>query len=87
MILMPGVIDTTTNYIEHPEVIAMRIEQAASAIGDPSRIIAGTDCGFETSAGFGAVVPEICWAKLKALCEGARIASARLFSGKTRGVP
>ena len=78
-ILIPGVIDTTTNYIEHPEVVADRIEAAAKAVGDPLRIIAGTDCGFETSAGFGAVAPAVCWAKLRALGEGARIASARLF--------
>jgi len=78
-ILIPGVIDTTTNYVEHPETVAMRIEEAALAIGDPRRIIAGTDCGFETSAGFATVVPDICWAKLKALSDGARIASRRLF--------
>jgi 5-methyltetrahydropteroyltriglutamate--homocysteine methyltransferase len=78
-ILIPGVIDTTTNYVEHPEVVALRISEAAAAIGDPTRIIAGTDCGFESSTGSGAVAPDVAWAKLDALREGARIASARLF--------
>ncbi len=78
-ILIPGVIDTTTNYVEHPELVAQRIEAAAKAVGDPARIIAGTDCGFESSTGFGAVAADVCWAKLAALCEGARIASGRLF--------
>jgi 5-methyltetrahydropteroyltriglutamate--homocysteine methyltransferase len=74
-----GVIDTTTNYIEHPEVVADRIVAAAEAVGDPSRVIAGTDCGFSTAAGMEAVASEVAWAKLAALTEGARIASARLF--------
>jgi 5-methyltetrahydropteroyltriglutamate--homocysteine methyltransferase len=77
--LVAGVIDTTTNYVEHPEVVAERIETAAKAIGDPSRVLAGTDCGFDTSTGFGAVAEEIVWEKLRALSEGARIASRRLF--------
>ncbi len=78
-LLVAGVIDTTTNYIEHPEVVAERIERAAEAIGDPSRIIAGTDCGFDTSAGMGKVAEDVVWAKLAVLAEGARIASGRLF--------
>jgi 5-methyltetrahydropteroyltriglutamate--homocysteine methyltransferase len=78
--LVAGVIDTTTNYVEHPEVVAERIETAAKAIGDPRRVLAGTDCGFDTSTGFGVVAEEIAWEKLRALAEGARIASARLFS-------
>jgi len=77
--LVAGVIDTTTNYVEHPEVVAERIETAAKAVGDPRRVLAGTDCGFDTSTGFGAVAEEIVWEKLRALAEGARIASARLF--------
>jgi 5-methyltetrahydropteroyltriglutamate--homocysteine methyltransferase len=77
--LVAGVIDTTTNYVEHPEVVAERIETAAKAIGDPRRVLAGTDCGFDTSTGFGQVAEEIVWEKLRALAEGARIASARLF--------
>jgi 5-methyltetrahydropteroyltriglutamate--homocysteine methyltransferase len=78
-LLVPGVIDTTTNYVEHPEAVADRIVLVAEAVGDPTRIIAGTDCGLETSAGVSMVVPDIAWAKLASLVEGARIASKRLF--------
>jgi len=78
-LLIAGVIETTTNYIEHPQVVADRIERIAAAVGDPHRILAGTDCGFETSAGTKMVVPEIVWAKLKSLSDGAAIASRRLM--------
>lgn len=78
-LLVPGVIDTTTNYIEHPQVVADRIERVAKAVGDPRRIIAGTDCGFETAAGSKMVVEEVVWAKLQSLAEGAAIASKRLL--------
>ena len=78
-LLVPGVIDTTTNYVEHPELVAERIERAAEAIGNPARVLAGTDCGFETAAGFAAVAPDVVWAKLRALAEGAALASKRLF--------
>ncbi len=81
MILVAGVIDTTTNYVEHPEVVADRIERAARAVGDAGRVIAGTDCGFATAAGLGEVAEEVVWAKLRALREGADIASKRLFPG------
>jgi 5-methyltetrahydropteroyltriglutamate--homocysteine methyltransferase len=74
-----GAIDTTTNYVEHPEVVAQRIERVARALGDPHRVIAGTDCGFETAAGFRDVAPEVAWAKLRALREGADLASRRLL--------
>jgi 5-methyltetrahydropteroyltriglutamate--homocysteine methyltransferase len=77
-ILIPGVIDSTTNFIEHPRVVAERIERFADVIGR-DRVIAGTDCGFSTFAGFGVVDPEIVWAKLKALSDGAAIASERLW--------
>jgi 5-methyltetrahydropteroyltriglutamate--homocysteine methyltransferase len=77
--LIPGVIDTTTNYVEHPSVVADRIEAVARAIGDPTRILAGTDCGFETAAGSKMVVEEVVWAKLRSLVEGAAIATQRLF--------
>jgi 5-methyltetrahydropteroyltriglutamate--homocysteine methyltransferase len=77
--LVPGVVDTTTNYVEHPEVVADRLCLLARALGDPGRILAGTDCGFETSAGFQSVAPEVAWAKLRTLAEGAAIASGRLF--------
>lgn len=78
-LLISGVIDTTTNYVEHPQVVADRIERIAKAVGDPGRIIAGTDCGFETAAGSKMVVEEVVWAKLKSLSEGAAIASKRLL--------
>lgn len=78
-VLISGVIDTTTNYVEHPQVVADRIERIANAVGDPRRIIAGTDCGFETSAGSRPVVEEVVWEKLRSLAEGAAIASQRLF--------
>ena len=78
-VLIPGVIETTTNYVEHPEVVADRIERIAQAVGDPQRIIAGTDCGFETAAGSKMVVEEVVWAKLRSLSEGAAIASRRLL--------
>lgn len=78
-LLVPGVIETTTNYIEHPQVVADRIERIARAVGDPQRIIAGTDCGFETAAGSKMVIEEVVWAKLKSLAEGAAIASHRLM--------
>jgi 5-methyltetrahydropteroyltriglutamate--homocysteine methyltransferase len=77
-ILIPGVIDSTTNFVEHPEVVAQRIEQYARLVGREN-VIAGTDCGFATSAGRDRVHPEVVWAKLQALAEGARIASKRLW--------
>jgi 5-methyltetrahydropteroyltriglutamate--homocysteine methyltransferase len=79
-ILIPGVIDSTTNFIEHPRVVAERIERYAGIIGR-ERVIAGTDCGFSTFAGFGVVDPSIVWAKLKTLAEGAARASERLWRG------
>ncbi|SHG96956.1 cobalamin-independent methionine synthase II family protein [Marivita hallyeonensis] len=76
-ILVPGVIDSTTNFVEHPEVVAQRIERFTDIVG-ADRVIAGSDCGFGTFAGFGAVDPEIAYAKLAALSEGAARASERL---------
>jgi 5-methyltetrahydropteroyltriglutamate--homocysteine methyltransferase len=78
-IIVAGVIDSLTNFVEHPEVVAERIERVAKTLGDPSRVIAGTDCGFDTSAGAGRVAEDVVWAKLATLSEGARIASRRLF--------
>jgi 5-methyltetrahydropteroyltriglutamate--homocysteine methyltransferase len=78
-ILVAGVIDTLTNFVEHPEVVAERIVRVAAAIGDPRRVLAGTDCGFDTSAGMGRVAEDVVWAKLRALRDGARLASRRLF--------
>ena len=74
-VLIPGVIDTTTNFIEHPELVAQRILRYASIVG-PERVIAGVDCGFATFASRPTVEPEIAWAKLSSLVEGARLASA-----------
>lgn len=79
MVLVAGVIDTTTNYVEHPQVVADRIGRVAGAVGDPRRVIAGTDCGFDTSAGIGDVAPSVVWEKLRALRAGADLASERLF--------
>ena len=76
-ILVPGVLDTTTNFVEHPELVAQRIQRFAEIVG-ADRVVAGTDCGFGTFAGFGSVDPEIAYAKLKALSDGAKIASRRL---------
>ena len=73
-ILVPGVVDTTTNFIEHPELVAERINKFVNIVGK-ERVIAGSDCGFGTFAGFGAVDPDIAFAKLKSLSEGALIAS------------
>ncbi len=78
-ILIVGAIDTLTTFVEHPEVVADRLELAAEALGDPSRIMAGTDCGFDTSAGMGRLTSDVVWAKLRALAEGAELASRRLF--------
>jgi len=78
-VLVAGVIDTVTNYVEHPEVVADRLERVALALGDPQRLLAGTDCGFDTSAGMGRVAEDVVWAKLRALADGARRASQRLF--------
>jgi 5-methyltetrahydropteroyltriglutamate--homocysteine methyltransferase len=79
MLFMPGVIDSTTNYVEHPEVVANRICQAVEAIGDRSRVIASTDCGFGTFAGSEMVAESVVWVKLRALREGADLATRRLW--------
>ena len=77
--LYPGVVDVKTNVVEHPEVVAERLERFAAAVGDPSRIVAGCDCGFETVMSANLVHPDVVWMKLEALVEGAAIASERLF--------
>ena len=71
-VLVPGVVDTTTNFVEHPELVAQRIERFTGIVGS-DRVIAGSDCGFGTFAGFGAVDPDIAYAKLKSLSEGAAL--------------
>jgi 5-methyltetrahydropteroyltriglutamate--homocysteine methyltransferase len=70
-VLVPGVVDTTTNFVEHPELVAQRLQRFVDIVG-AERVMAGSDCGFGTFAGFGAVDPEIAWAKLATLKEGAR---------------
>lgn len=77
-VLIPGVIDTTTNFIEHPELVAERIQRIASVVGR-ERVMAGTDCGFASIEGTQPVDPQIAWAKLQALTGGARLASQRLW--------
>ena len=78
-VLIPGCLATTTNYIEHPELVAERLERIAQIVGR-ERVMAGTDCGFGTFAGFGPVEPDIAYLKLRSLVEGAQIASRRLWS-------
>ena len=78
LVLMPGMLDSTTNFIEHPQLVAERIERFVRIVGR-DRVIASSDCGFSTFAGFGVVDPDIVYAKLAALAEGAAIASARLW--------
>jgi 5-methyltetrahydropteroyltriglutamate--homocysteine methyltransferase len=80
--LVPGVIDSTTNFIEHPELVAQRIVRYADVVGREN-VVAGVDCGFATFAGAPTVVPTIAWAKLGALTEGARIASTKLWARPT----
>ena len=79
MILIPGVIDVTTNYLEHPEVVADRICLYAEVMGDKRRVIAGTDCGFSTFAGYQFVAEDVVWAKLRMLADGAALATERLW--------
>ena len=82
MVLIPGVIETTSNIVEHPEVVARRIEEAVAAVGDRERVIASTDCGFGTFAGREWVAPSVVWAKLATLRAGADLASQRLWGRK-----
>jgi 5-methyltetrahydropteroyltriglutamate--homocysteine methyltransferase len=78
-VICAGVIDDLTNFVEHPEVVADRLERVAQAVGDPRRVMAATDCGFDTAAGMGRVPEDVVWAKLQAMADGARIATDRLF--------
>ena len=77
-ILIPGLLATTTNYIEHPLLVAERIERFAHIVGR-ERVMAGSDCGFGTFAGFGPVEPDIAYMKLQSLAQGAQLASRRLW--------
>ena len=76
LVLIPGCIDSTTNFVEHPELVAQRLGHYIDAVGI-ERVIAGTDCGFSTFAGYGVVEPAITWAKLRSLKEGAELATKR----------
>jgi len=76
VVLVPGVVDTTTNFVEHPELVAQRVERFVNIVG-AERVIAGSDCGFGTFAGFGSVDPDIAYAKLEALAQGTELASNR----------
>jgi 5-methyltetrahydropteroyltriglutamate--homocysteine methyltransferase len=79
MAVIPGVIDSKTNFVEHPELVANRIEAVVDAVGDKERVIAGVDCGFGTFVGWEWVSEDVMWAKFKSLSEGAAIASKRLW--------
>ncbi len=79
MLLFPGVVDVTTNYLEHPEVVAERIERIIDVVGERERIIASTDCGFSTFAGYTMVAEDVVWAKLHVLSQGAALVSQRLW--------
>jgi 5-methyltetrahydropteroyltriglutamate--homocysteine methyltransferase len=82
MLLIPGVVETTSNFVEHPEVVARRIEEAVAVVGDRERVIASTDCGFGTFTKREWVIEPVVWLKLKSIREGADIASARLWGKK-----
>jgi 5-methyltetrahydropteroyltriglutamate--homocysteine methyltransferase len=82
MVLIPGVLESTSNFVEHPELVAKRIEEAVAAVGDRERVIASTDCGFGTFAGREWVIAPVVWKKLEALRQGADIASSRLWGRK-----
>ena len=79
MSLCVGAVETTNNYVEHPQVVAERLVRAARCVGDASRIVAATDCGFGTFAGDSFTAEDVVWAKLDALAQGARIASRLLW--------
>lgn len=80
-IVIPGVVDTTNNYIEHPELVAQRIVQYTSVVGREN-VVAGTDCGFATAVGYTRVLPRIAWAKLRSVAEGAQLASKELWGDR-----
>jgi len=83
MLLIPGVVDSTSNFVEHPEVVAMRIEQAVAAVGERERVIASTDCGFGTFTKREWVIEPVVWLKLRSIREGADIVSQRLWGKKS----
>lgn len=79
MVLVAGAVETTNNYVEHPQIVAERIQRAVAAVGDRERVIAGTDCGFGTVAGDTFTAEDVVWAKLESVAEGAKIASKKLW--------
>lgn len=79
MDLFPGVIDSTTNYMEHPEVVARRLTAAIDAVGDKERVVASADCGFSTFAGYKFCAEDSMWVKLKALADGAALVTDRYW--------
>lgn len=81
-VLVPGVLDSSCNFVEHPELVAQRLLRYAEGVGR-ERVIAGTDCGFGTFAGFGPVHPSICWLKMRSLAEGAALASRKLWGARS----
>jgi 5-methyltetrahydropteroyltriglutamate--homocysteine methyltransferase len=81
--VVAGVIDTVTNFVEHPELIADRLERVARAVGDPGKVMAGTDCGFGTTAGMGRVAEDVMWAKMASMRKGTRLAERNLFGRDT----
>ena len=81
-ILVPGVLDSSCNFVEHPKLVAQRITRYAESVGR-ERVIAGTDCGFGTFAGFGPVHPSVCWLKMRSLAEGASLASQKLWGARS----
>src|SRR5262249_55663104 len=86
-VLVPGVIDVKNSYVEHPDLVALRLRQFASVVGR-ERLIAGTDCGLQTFRDMSLVDPQIAWAKPEALTEGARRASRQLWPGHSaRSLP
>jgi 5-methyltetrahydropteroyltriglutamate--homocysteine methyltransferase len=85
MVLIAGVIDSKSNFVEHPQVVAQRVEAVVNAVGDRERVIAGVDCGFGTFVGWEWVTEDVVWVKLRALREGADLASRRLWPSKRKG--
>jgi 5-methyltetrahydropteroyltriglutamate--homocysteine methyltransferase len=85
MVLIAGVIDSKSNFVEHPQVVAQRIEAVVNAVGDRERVVAGVDCGFGTFVGWEWVTEDVVWAKLKTLREGADLASRRLWPANRNG--
>ena len=79
MLLIPGVIETTNNYVEHPQTVAERLCRAVDCVGDRTRVIAGTDCGFGTIAGDSFTAEDVVWAKLASLCKAPKSATKRLW--------